>query len=439
MKIYKKNCFDRFSIPLYRRIYFYIILNVLIVLLILGVGFILPPQLPLPKILSIMIIILLLSLLTLITISAVLFYKKIKLHKGFYKKAKPFEKMIRKALIDTFNLNTVKQTSRIEVPEVLVDFSKLNKDKQIIVVLERLSNMDNVEKLVPLISNAFKGKKYGDFAVVDYIENDNKLDFTFILEDVKLDKTLIPKTIKDLLFKDLYVFKLQKGLNWDISKYPHLICSGATGSGKTTLLISLLFQCYKRKIETYLVDPKREFTALNSAISNTDEVLTLLEKLVEQMEERERELSLKVTKLGQTAKDLGYKPVMIFIDEVTALVAGFENNKEQKRFEQLVRQLVLKGRALGYNVLFFAQNFNSETLSVAIRNQPSIRIMLGQNSSEDYRFIFGSNTETIADGLVPRFTGHYLARGLTNTPQRFFVPNLHKYKLNIVENLKVDK
>ena len=80
-----------------------------------------------------------------------------------------------------------------------------------------------------------------------------------------------------------------------------------------------------------------------------------------------------------------------------------------------------------------AQNFNSETLSVAIRNQPNVRIILGQNSAEDYRFIFGSNTETVADGLVPKFTGYYLVNGLTNTPQRFYVPNLNKYRLNDVK------
>ena len=201
------------------------------------------------------------------------------------------------------------------------------------------------------------------------------------------------------------------------------------------MLISLLLQSLTRQIETYLVDPKREFATLREAVNEPQEVLELLEQLVTQMEQREREVSSKVTNFGQTAKDLGYQPVMIFIDEVTALVAAFDN-KEHKQFEKLLRKLILKGRALGYNVVLLAQNFNSETLSVAIRNQPNVRIVLGQNSAEDYRFIFGSNTETVVDGLVPKFTGYYLVNGLNHTPQRFYVPNLHKYRLNDVKYFK---
>lgn len=201
------------------------------------------------------------------------------------------------------------------------------------------------------------------------------------------------------------------------------------------MLISLLIQSLTRQIETYLVDPKREFATLHEAVSEPQEVLNLLDRLVTAMEQRESELSAKVTNFGQTAKDLGYPPVMIFIDEVTALVAAFDN-KEHKQFEKLLRKLILKGRALGYNVILMAQNFNSETLSVAIRNQPNVRIVLGQNSAEDYRFIFGSNTETVADGLVPKFTGYYLVNGLNHTPQRFYVPNLHKHRLNDVKYFK---
>lgn len=432
MKIYKKNKFDEFTIPYYRRVSSYLLISGIIVILTSIMMSILEPikTYVLPIFIASLIIFLILLLTAIVTS-----YNIISKHKGYYMKARPFEKRITTALIDTMQINQVKQLNKIKVPNVFVDFSTFKDDKTIRVEIERLAGMDDVTRLIPLVSNSFNGKAYRNFAVVDYLENDNKMDFVFVLENVKLDKTLVPQQVSDLLIDDLYQFKLQEGLNWDLIKYPHLICSGKTGSAKSTLLISLLLQALTRQIETYLIDPKREFAMLREAINEPYEVLDLLERLVNQMEQRERELSAKVTNFGQTAKDLGYPPVIVFIDEVTALVAAFDN-KEHKQFEKLLRKLILKGRALGYNVVLMAQNFNSETLSVAIRNQPNVRIMLGQNSAEDYRFIFGSNTETISDGLVPKFTGYYLINGLTNTPQRFYVPNLHKYRLNDVKYFK---
>lgn len=428
MKIYRKNKFEKFTIPYYRRVTFYMILLVIAIVISYLIS------LMIPQVISLTIALLILLVISII-ISLVVSYKKIKLRKGYYFKALPLEKSIRKSLIDTMQLNNIKQTTRIEVPDIIVDFSEFERNKKIKVLLERLPGMDNIEKLIPLISNSFK-KRYSNFAVVDYIENENKLDYIFILENVKEDKRLIPKKMKDLLNDDLYKFKLQKSLTYSIDKNPHLICSGVTGSGKSTLLISLLAQSYNRGIKVYLIDPKREFTALNS-ISDPLEILEILRNIVDEMEDREKEIGRKITKLGQNAKSFGYPPTMIFIDELTALVAAYDN-KQKKEFDTLLRQLVLKGRANSFFVNIFLQNANSETISVAVRNNLTCRITLGQNSSEDYRFIFGANTETISND-IPAFTGYILIKSVHATPQRFFVPSLIKYNLNTIEKIKGDR
>lgn len=428
MKIYRKNKFEKFTIPYYRRVIFYMILLVIAIMISYLIS------LMIPQVISLTIALLILLVISII-ISLVVSYKKVKLRKGYYFKALSLEKSIRKSLIDTMQLNNIKQTTRIEVPDIIVDLSEFERNKKIKVLLERLPSMDNIEKLIPLISNSFK-KQYSNFAVVDYIENENKLDYLFILEDVKKDKRLIPKNMKELLNDDLYKFKLQKSLTLSIDKNPHLICSGVTGSGKSTLLISLLAQSYNRGIKVYLIDPKREFTALNS-ISDPAEILDILKNIVDEMEDREKEIGRKITKLGQNAKSFGYPPTMIFIDELTALVAAYDN-KQKKEFDTLLRQLVLKGRANSFFVNIFLQNANSETISVAVRNNLTCRITLGQNSSEDYRFIFGANTETISND-IPAFTGYILIKSVHATPQRFFVPNLIKYNLNTIEKIKGDR
>lgn len=380
------------------------------------------------------------SFIILLVISLMILHKDIKKHKGYYIKSKPFEKSIRKALIDTMQLNAVKQVKRIEVPDVFVDLSQLKANRQIVVIIERLSGMDDISKLVPLVSNSFKGKQFGDFAVVDFMENDNKLDFTFVLENVNMNKALVPRTVGDLLAKDLYTLKLQKFLNVQLDKYPSLLVQGATGSGKSTFLQSILLQCFNRRIETHIIDPKSEFRALGG-VSDPTEALTLLTNLVESMKVREMEIGQLIEEseeFGASAKSFGLPPVIIVIDELSALVASFDS-KEKKEFERLIRVLLQKGRSNGYFCILAAQNFNAaDVLSVGSRNQPAIRITLGQNSREDYSFIFGSNTDTIPDGLVPKFTGFILVRGLHHTPQRFYIPNLIKYKLNTISKIKGD-
>ena len=427
MRIYKKNSMGNFAEPYYYKLGFYLLITLLLFIITLGLNIIFNFKL--------LLVLIIISLVFIVITTAYSFrlVTNLRLYNGFFAKAKLCEKSIIKSLVDTMTLNVVKQVDRIEVPNVFVDLSKLKDKKRIIVNIERLAGMDNIERLIPLVSNAFKGK-YKNFAVTDFVENENKMDFTFILENVKLEKRLIPQSIDELLEKDLYKFKLSTDLTVDFNKTPHLICTGVTGSGKSTFLISLLAQCYNRdNIAVHLIDPKREFVSLGS-ITEPQEILEKLKAIVKEMEERELEIGQKITELGQNAKSFGYAPTMIFIDELTALVAAYDN-KQKKEFDSLLRQLVLKGRANSYFVCIFLQNANSETISVAIRNNLNVRIALGNNSSEDYRFIFGQNTETISND-IPKFSGYILIKSVNINPQRFFVPNLIKYKLNSVERIK---
>lgn len=427
MKIYKKNSMGNFAEPYYYKLGFYLLITLLLLLLTLGLNILFNFKL--------LLILIVISIIFIIITIAYIFrlVTNLRLYNGFFSKAKLCEKAIIKSLVDTMTLNIVKQVDRIEVPNVFVDLSKLKNTKRIIVNIERLAGMDDIDRLIPLVSNAFKGK-YKNFAVIDFIENENKMDFTFILENVKVEKRLVPQTINELLEDDLYKFKLSTDLSVDFNKTPHLICTGVTGSGKSTFLISLLAQCYNRNnINIHLIDPKREFVSLGS-ISEPIEILDKLKLIVEEMEQRELEVGQKITELGQNAKSFGYSPTIIFIDELTALVAAYDN-KQKKEFDSLLRQLVLKGRANSYFVCIFLQNANSETISVAIRNNLNVRIALGNNSAEDYRFIFGSNTETISND-IPKFSGYILIKSVNINPQRFFVPNLIKHKLNSVETIK---
>ena len=451
-RIYQKNNFDKFTIPLIRRSGFWQVIAILISLVLsLVISYF--------KISDIKLIAPMISLVILILISLMIslykWIKKIKFHSlKLHISSLKIEKQIIQSLINTMKLNTMKQTKKIEVPNVLVDLKSISTNGQAIVSLERLPSMNNIDELIILVSNSFRGK-YKNFAVVDFVESDDTLSFNFILEDVNVNKTFTPKSLKDVKTNDCYKIKLQKDLVWRLNKAHHGIISGVTNSGKTTTIYQIILSCFLNGVNDikndikdgslYLVDPKNEFTALNSFYSNIyteiPAIFEMLEEVNNNLEKRQKYISkmiAKTGKLGATAYDFDIKCDIIIIDELTSLISSIPTSKKeeynQDRFYRLISQIIQRGRSSGVYIIFAGQNFNSETLKIAIRNAPAFRLLLGDGTQEDYKFIFSNNTETIKRGLPAPFMGYYTLSGLVNNPQRFYVPNLHKYNLNTLES-----
>lgn len=128
---------------------------------------------------------------------------------------------IRKSLLNTMNINIVKNAPIIEVPAVEVRFSA---DK-IKVYVSKLAGMSDIDKVRENIDSSFRGK-YKAYAVVEAIALEDGTGFNFVLEDVGTNKTFIPKTINDLVKKPYFLI-LQKGLTINLAKYPHMAVWGA--------------------------------------------------------------------------------------------------------------------------------------------------------------------------------------------------------------------
>ena len=453
-RIYQKNNFDKFTIPLIRRSGFWQLISFMIsIVILLVISYFKITDI---KMISLAIAFVV-SFMILFMISLYKWIKKIKFHSlKLHTSSLKIEKQITQSLINTMKLNTMKQTKKIEVPNVLVDLKSINTNGQAIVSLERLPAMNNVDELIILISNSFRGK-YKNFAVVDFNEADDTLSFEFTLEDVNVNKTFTPKSLKDVKTSDCYKIKLQNDLIWQLNKACHGIISGVTNSGKTTTIYQIILSCFLNGVNDikndikdgslYLVDPKNEFTALNSFYSNIyseiPAIFEMLEEVNSNLEKRQKyisEMISKTGKLGATAYDFDIKCDIIIIDELTSLISSIPTSKKeefnQDRFYRLISQIIQRGRSSGVYIIFAGQNFNSETLKIAIRNAPAFRLLLGDGTQEDYKFIFSNNTETIKRGLPAKFMGYYTLAGFVNNPQRFFVPNLHKYKLNTLDSFQ---
>lgn len=345
------------------------------------------------------------------------------------------EASIRKALLNTMNLNRYKDSPVIEVPRIKVVFQGM----QIKAVIYKLPGMYDIDKLQEDVNASFTGK-FSKFAIISSFASDDGTKFSFILEDVGTDKTFIPKTINDLVQKP-YFLGLQKGLKINISKLPHLAIWGQSGSGKTTVLMSLIAQCLSNNTDLLFLDGKTEFSSFSAfypvekIATNNDDVLTLLQHVSETIKKRQKIIANAVkkrNKLGLTGYELGLQPIIIIGDEIGSIVAGM-NTKEKKEFIALLTQVVQKGRSVSVFAILASQSPSVDVLPQGIRAQFSTKILLGSANTDIQRMAFG---EATTPGNVEKFQGYYSIDGLTIDPQKFFVPNLFKYDL---ENMQIFK
>ena len=342
---------------------------------------------------------------------------------------------IRKSLLNTMDINIVKNAPIIEVPAVEVEFS----DDKIKVYVSKLAGMSDIDKIQDIVNASFRGK-FKPYAITTAIVEDDGTGFNFILEDVGTNKTFIPKSINDLIQKPYFV-TLQKGLTLNLAKYPHLAVWGSTGTGKTTVLMNIIAQCFSNDTEVLFIDGKTEFSSFSAfypsekIVTDNEDVLELLKHVSATIMKRQKYVADEVkkkNKLGLTGFDLGLKPIVIIGDEIGSIVASM-TSKEKKAFIAYLTQIVQKGRSVSTFLVVASQSPAVDVLPNGIRSQFSTKILLGSASGDIQRMAFD---EVATDGGVDKFQGYYMVNGLTVQPQKFFVPNLFKYDLENMETFQ---
>ena len=210
---------------------------------------------------------------------------------------------------------------------------------------------------------------------------------------------------------DDYLIPLMKGVNWDISKEPHALITGVTGSGKS-MFINYLFKCFKQKdAHIYTIDPKfadlyvisQKHLAPSQYATEKDDVIALLEHLNEVLDYRQKLLSSKYHDLGMDAYKAKMTPIVVFYDELAAFVMNLTSKEEKKKYDGLIKNLILKGRSAGINVVLSMQKPLATTISTDIRDQLSFRLVLGKNTTKDTRrLVFGeSDNQIVMTDNVP--------------------------------------
>ena len=81
-----------------------------------------------------------------------------------------------------------------------------------------------------------------------------------------------------------------------------------------------------------------------------------------------------------------------------------------------------------------SQSPATDVIPQGIRAQLSVKILLGSANADIQRMAFDGQVATA--GGVPKFQGYYTVSGLTVLPQKYFVPNFFKYKLQTLDTFE---
>lgn len=295
----------------------------------------------------------------------------------------------------------------------------------------------DLDKTAELVSSAV-----GEYYKVTSKEiEENQSWFKFICKPVETDLRFVPKSIDDLIMQP-YHLKLMKNIVVDVSKCDHIAIFGKTGSRKSTLIWVLISQTLGNS-ENYFIDFKNEFSILSSFYPkshfaiNTDEVIILLQKMVALLNKRKKIVADAAKKRGIsgiTASDIGLQPCFLYIDEFASVLTAFKTAKEKKQCLGLLLQILMQARSLGMVVVYSCQSPSTENLPQQLRSQFGTYILLGSANSDVQRMAFGQIATT---GTVETGSGYYLedVAEMVN-PQRFWVPDAFKYKVNTLSTYK---
>lgn len=194
---------------------------------------------------------------------------------------------------------------------------------------------------------------------------------------------------------------ITQDFKWNFTKIPHGLITGTTGGGKTFFLFYLLYAFTKMKSDIYIIDPKRSdlyslrYTDVpykDRTYCTPEEISEVLEDICKLMNDRYEEIG-KSGRFGITYKDLGFKPIVVVADELSALMAEADL-KQRKEITAKLRQIINKGRQAGVIAILSMQKPSADILDTGIRDQLGLRVILGNLSDEGYRMVFGTQDMT---------------------------------------------
>lgn len=229
----------------------------------------------------------------------------------------------------------------------------------------------------------------GNYHIYELVDSSESFKQTFESFDKFLEHN---KTI------DNYKLFLDKRSN---VKLQHTLLVGMTGSGKTYSLYSLILQMLNKDIpyEIYYADPKGSSLAVIGSIVaedktaiDIDNIIEKLDEFVSLMSERKEELKEKLKqKIDADYSDFGLSPYIFICDEYASFSAVIlsRDKKCRDKVNELVAEIVLQGRQLGFFWFIVMQKSDASLINTYLRDNIPLKIVLGNSEQQTYVTAFG--------------------------------------------------
>lgn len=204
----------------------------------------------------------------------------------------------------------------------------------------------------------------------------------------------------------------------DLHKARHVLVGGTTGAGKSVMVRTLLHSLFafmpSEKAEIAIFDPANDYAVFKDKPnlwrgeihSNRDEMRSLLEEFVEEMDRRLEILrEYDATEIRLLPDNERPKYLIILVEELAALL---DNDKGA---EKPLVQLLQEGRKTGIHLIMATQEPDSKTFSSRLRANIPSRIALKVSKPGSSEMILG---ETGAENLLGK--GDHLVKWDNGTP-----------------------
>lgn len=278
--------------------------------------------------------------------------------------------------------------------------------------------------------------------VVDaqYIEDDNNY-YCYEISDSRIDRQLTFSSYEELSDyskkqTDKYgPYTLFCDARNEGIKIRSMLLVGITGSGKSYALMGLIAQLRNWPIAPvmYYADPKgSDIAVLGGSLApertadDIDGIIDLLRQFYGSMLARKAEMRDKLSgKLGADFTDFRLPAYIFLFDEFAAFQASISRDKKRRdEVEELLRNVILMGRQLGFYMWIAMQKSDSSDIPTAIRDNLPWKICLGNVPATTLMTIFGRSSD-LPSRHWGKGQGLVYCDGITAAPRPVSFPTLN--------------
>lgn len=281
----------------------------------------------------------------------------------------------------------------------------------------------------------------GNYVVdAQYISDDNNC-YTYEISDSRIDRQLQFDSyvaLADYARKHtdkygpytLFCDKRNRGI-----KIRSLLLVGITGSGKSYALMGLIAQLLNWPVHpiVYYADPKgSDIAVLGSSLApertadDIDGIIDLLHAFYAAMMERKEEMRGQLSgKLGADFTEWRLPAYIFIMDEYAAFQASISRDKKRREeVEEILRNVVLMGRQLGFFTWICMQKSDSGDIPTAIRDNLPLKVCLGNAPATTLITIFGRSAD-LPSRHWGKGQGLIFCDGITAAPRPESFPTLN--------------